>query len=337
MMTSINTPLVSIIVPVYNVEDYLDACLNSIKQQTYEHLEIIVIEDGSIDNSQQVLKAHLKDCRIQLINHDKNSGLSAARNTGIKAASGDYMMFVDSDDIIDLRVVETCLHCTLEANADVVLLSVKPFQNGSVVQTASTLTTQLPTYQSMTQKDYFEYAHFAWLKFMRSDVIRDHNLQFPIDHYYEDWPFHWRVGFVAARIVKADSAYYYYRQRRDSITGLNDQKLLHIFASHCLVAGITDQYLASIEIRSLLSKKIYKGIWFVLTTIDRQYLEEAAVEAKHHLSVTRHYLNYSTAHPKVRLLLLSLQLPLPLAVLAIAGVRAGLNQLSPARRRQARG
>lgn len=83
-----NNPLVSVIVPVYNVEQYLDECLYSIRQQTYENLEIIVVEDCSTDKSLEVLSKHLNDQRIKLIRHEKNSGLSAARNTGIDAAKG---------------------------------------------------------------------------------------------------------------------------------------------------------------------------------------------------------------------------------------------------------
>ena len=88
-MNRLDTPLISVIVPVYNVEPYLDACLNSIKQQTYLNLEIIVVEDCSTDGSPQLLAPHLSDPRIQLIQHASNSGLSAARNTGMAGASGE--------------------------------------------------------------------------------------------------------------------------------------------------------------------------------------------------------------------------------------------------------
>lgn len=83
-----NNPLVSVIVPVYNVEQYLDECLNSIRQQTYRNLEIIVVEDCSTDNSLNTFIKHSEDPRVKLIQHEKNSGLSAARNTGIDAAKG---------------------------------------------------------------------------------------------------------------------------------------------------------------------------------------------------------------------------------------------------------
>lgn len=98
--------LVSIIIPVYNVEKYLFECLESVITQTYTDIEIIVVNDGSPDNSHIIIKDFAdRDCRIKVINK-KNAGLSAARNTGISAANGQYLMFVDSDDKIDVMMVE---------------------------------------------------------------------------------------------------------------------------------------------------------------------------------------------------------------------------------------
>ncbi len=102
-------PLVSVIVPVYNVEKYLYQCLESIVIQTYSNIEVIVVNDGSPDNSDLIIKEFSsKDSRIKLINQ-KNAGLSAARNAGIKDATGEYIMFVDSDDWIESSMVEELL------------------------------------------------------------------------------------------------------------------------------------------------------------------------------------------------------------------------------------
>lgn len=333
-MNTVDKPLVSVIVPVYNVERYLDACLSSIKQQTYQKLEIILVEDCSTDSSSDVLQRYLQDERIQLIQHDKNRGLSAARNTGMKAATGTYMMFVDSDDMIDSSLVQACVQGALASGADVVLFTAKPFEEGTPVQRLPEPKPEnkLDRYQPISQADYFRYPHFAWLKFMRTELVRSKGLQFPIGHYYEDWPFHWDIGFVASNVVEISAGYYHYRQRRDSITGSGDQKLLHIFLSHRLVASITDQHSASLDARSIFAHKIYRGTWFVLTTIDSRYLKEAVLQAKEHLDVMAKYLDYGTPSPKIRMLLLSLKLPTPFSVLAITSMRAGLQQVSSARR-----
>ena len=99
--------LISIIVPVYNVEKYVEKCINSIINQTYKNLQIILVDDGSKDNSGKICdEFKLKDNRIEVI-HKNNGGLSDARNAGLKLAKGDYIGFVDSDDYIEADMYET--------------------------------------------------------------------------------------------------------------------------------------------------------------------------------------------------------------------------------------
>ena len=335
-MNTADEPMFRVIVPVYNVVPYLDACLDSIKQQSYQNLEIIVVEDCSTDHSKQLITPHLADPRVKLIQHAKNGGLSAARNTGMAAATGEYILFVDSDDIIDTNLVQACLQGAQASAADVVLLSVKPFQDGEPVQEVPQLQDRTKGFQPISQADYFNYEHFAWLKFTRSRFLRDAFLQFPVVHYYEAWPFHWQTGFVAAKIVVISDGYYHYRQRGDSITGGGDQKLLHILSSDRLVAAITEQYAASVPVKKSLADKIYADLWFVLTMIDKKYLREAVVAAQTHLAATSKYRSYSAPSLKVRLLLVGLKFPVPMAVLTLSAMRSGLQWLSPARRKAQR-
>lgn len=126
-------PKISIIVPVYNVEKYLPKCLDSIVNQTYKNLEIICVNDESPDGSLKYLKIYAKtDNRIKIISQ-KNQGLSGARNTGAKYVTGEYIMYVDSDDWIELDTCENALNKALENSADVVLWNyVREFSNSSV-------------------------------------------------------------------------------------------------------------------------------------------------------------------------------------------------------------
>ena len=111
--------LVTVIVPVFNVEEYLEKCIKSIICQTYSKLEIIIVDDGSTDNSPKICdKWSLVDKRIQVI-HKENGGLSDARNTALKIAKGNYISFVDSDDWLDQYFVETLLKILIEENADI--------------------------------------------------------------------------------------------------------------------------------------------------------------------------------------------------------------------------
>lgn len=125
-------PLVSIIVPVYNVERYLPQCLDSVVNQTYKNIEVICVNDGSPDNSIKILEDYsAKDPRIKVVSQ-KNQGLSGARNTGIKYASGKFIMFVDSDDWIDLDTCQLAVNAAETNDADFVFWSyVREFENGS--------------------------------------------------------------------------------------------------------------------------------------------------------------------------------------------------------------
>ncbi len=112
--------LISIVIPVYNSEQYLSNCLESIINQTYKNLEIILVNDGSTDNSLDILKEYQKiDKRIKIINTE-NHGVSHARNTGIKNTKGEYISFVDSDDTIEIDTIETLYNDLIDSKADLV-------------------------------------------------------------------------------------------------------------------------------------------------------------------------------------------------------------------------
>lgn len=122
-MESIVIPLVSIVIPVYNVEKYLRKCLDSICLQTWKHLEIIVVDDGSPDNSRQIYEEFAaRDPRIRVI-HKENGGLSDARNAALPFCRGEYLLFVDSDDYLELHAVERMLAAAQEHQADIVIAS----------------------------------------------------------------------------------------------------------------------------------------------------------------------------------------------------------------------
>ena len=114
-------PLISVIVPVYNVEDYLDACVTSITTQSYSNLEILLIDDGSTDRSGDMCDSlALSDSRIRVL-HKTNGGLSDARNHGIDIATGSFIVFVDSDDTISPDAISTLYSLAAEHNADIAM------------------------------------------------------------------------------------------------------------------------------------------------------------------------------------------------------------------------
>ncbi|MBQ8001189.1 MAG: glycosyltransferase family 2 protein [Ruminococcus sp.] len=128
-------PLVSVVIPIYNVEDYLDKCIESVVCQTYSNLEIILVDDGATDSCPQICdKWSIKDSRIKVV-HKKNAGLGMARNTGIDNANGDYILFFDSDDTVDKDTVRKCLDCAEATGASVVAFyGCDVFDDGRVIK-----------------------------------------------------------------------------------------------------------------------------------------------------------------------------------------------------------
>ncbi|MBR5160328.1 MAG: glycosyltransferase family 2 protein, partial [Thermoguttaceae bacterium] len=117
-------PAISVIIPVYNVEPYLRECLDSVVNQTFRDIEIICVNDGSTDGSPAILEEYAaKDSRIIII-HQQNGGLSAARNSGMNAAKGDFILFVDSDDYIKQNTLEITYNAAIESGAEMVMFCI---------------------------------------------------------------------------------------------------------------------------------------------------------------------------------------------------------------------
>ena len=137
-------PLISIIIPVYNVEKYLDKCINSVLMQTYKNIEILLINDGSTDSSGQICESYAKkDSRIKVI-HKENGGLSDARNVGIEHSTGSYIMFVDSDDYIDCNMASVLYNLLNSTNSDMAICNcTKVDEEYNMLTTPSSVTDEI--------------------------------------------------------------------------------------------------------------------------------------------------------------------------------------------------
>ena len=327
-MTQLAQSLVSIVVPVYNVERYVDECLTSIRAQTYTHLQILLVEDCSTDGSLQALAPHLEDPRVRLIRHGTNGGLSAARNTGIDAATGEYLMFVDSDDLIDATLVARCVASAQRMEADLVTYDCTPFMDGQAI---THVPVDNPSGKPLAA-EYFELPHFAWLKFIRRTLLRDPALRFPVGLYYEDWPFHWRLGLDTRRKVQLSASLYHYRQRPTSITGSTGRKLLDLFAIHCQVIDMLDDA-NNPEASRILADKIRHSHWSVLTRIDAGLLGEAVAQARVADRSLRSRAWRGEPAWRVRTMAALLRLPASVALPALHVLRTALRAVSTVRRR----
>lgn len=169
----------SVIVPVYNTEDYLDRCLKSIISQTYINIEIIVINDGSTDGSLQIIKEYLnKSNKIRFFNRI-NHGVGNTRNYGISKATGDYITFIDSDDYIDSDIYEECMTYILEHNLDILLYDFVQ-ENGNRQKKRSLI-------EYKDNKDmYLKNLPNPWNKIIKKDLWINNSVHFPEKIWYED-------------------------------------------------------------------------------------------------------------------------------------------------------
>lgn len=212
-MTSNPLPLISVIVPVYNVETYLNKCVQSLINQTYKHLEIILVDDGSTDSSGVLCdRWSAQDCRVNTI-HQSNQGLAAARNMGLDHVNGEFIGFVDSDDYVLPTMYQTLLDNLLEADADLSIISYER-ENPD----GSTYCNALPNKKiTMTSLEAFKYVNLrgyfyvtAWDKLAKKVLFKD--LRYPLDATHaEDSPVTYSLLDRANRIVYDSTPLYRYR------------------------------------------------------------------------------------------------------------------------------
>lgn len=210
-------PYVSIIVPVYHVEKYLDDCVESILQQTYSNFELILVDDGSDDNCPQKCDAWgEKDTRIKVI-HKSNGGLSDARNAGIEIARGEYIAFVDADDFVHGHYIEELLNIIEEKNCDIAICNFQKFMDGSPVENKELKRTFRCLQPAECYRSTDAFYDVAWNKLYKRSVIG--NIRFPYRKLHEDVYTTYKIIFSAKRIGTTSDELYYYRQRGDSIIG----------------------------------------------------------------------------------------------------------------------
>ena len=266
--------LVTVIIPVYNVEKYLRKCLDSIINQTYKYLEIIIVDDGSKDTSSYICDEYAKkDSRIIVI-HKKNGGLSSARNAGLDIASGDYVMFVDSDDFVEPDFCKRPLDLALAKETDIVSFGFHKITKEGDVATIKTTSPRYITPEEgikelILVKDHIY--NFAWNKLYKLSLFN--SIRYPFGKTYEDQATTYLLFHKASKIYIDDSPLYNYIFRSDSISA-DWNKPESIFDRFFIwldrLAFIRNYYpeLEGIQVKQLINEAI-KG-FFKLTGI-RKY------------------------------------------------------------------
>lgn len=223
--------LISVIVPIYNVEKYLHRCVDSILGQTYHNLEIILIDDGSPDNCSIICDEYAqKDYRIRVV-HKTNGGLSDARNVGIEAATGEYLMFVDSDDFIAANMIEKLYHALLVNNADISICNFKYVdENGaSILFNPRFSNSKLPIQDGVISgTDILKEKLFAtkcwywvvaWNKLYKKSIFSE--IRYPVGKIHEDEFVIHAILMKCDKVACVSEMLYYYVQRSDSIMGMS--------------------------------------------------------------------------------------------------------------------
>ena len=243
--------LVSVIVPVYNVAPYLHEALDSVVNQTYKDLEIIIVDDGSTDGSASICEEYAaSDPRIKLV-HQANKGLSGARNTGLEHATGEFVSFIDSDDSISPMFIESLVNAMVSTSADVSICRFSAFETSGKMD-GVIATSVFPTIAAGT----FERADALQLLTEEKISVNACNkllrralwagVRFPEGHVYEDALAAFKMFDKARRVVLVDKSSYNYRQRTDSITSsvsmakINDCILAHNSVSEFIRNNLSD-------------------------------------------------------------------------------------------------
>ena len=220
---------ISIIIPIYNVEKYLPACVESILQQTYKNLEVILVDDGSPDRCPVICdELAQKDDRIRVI-HQKNKGLSGARNTGIDNAQGDYLIFVDSDDTVEQTLVEELYTYAEKWNCAIVACGRNYiFEDGQIVCEIAHDESKVYGFgEAMQEMNSFRlFDMSAWAKIYRKELFED--IRFPEGKLSEDYYIMYKLFDKAQTIGYVAKPLYNYLQRQSSIS--RNKKINHDFA-----------------------------------------------------------------------------------------------------------
>ncbi|GHU71829.1 hypothetical protein FACS1894184_19110 [Clostridia bacterium] len=258
----LNESLLSVIIPVYNVGDYLSECIDSVLHNSYEKLEVILVDDGSTDSSGSICDEYKnKDSRIKVI-HQVNSGCSYAKNAGFSASSGEYVYFLDSDDFIRTDMFEACMEKAKQNGADIVFFDGAIFKNGSIVEGGNNFSRQR-SYNEDTGRNmykmlrkYGEFSCCCWLLFIKRDIITENRLCF-FGGKHDDVSYAFLVFNFARKACQIQEKFIYHRIRTDSI-----------MTSHVSIANFLscyDQLLYILDAYSLTKNILYVDLLSILT------------------------------------------------------------------------
>ena len=212
MNTQTAETVITVVIPVYNGEKYAKACLENILSQTYKHLDIIVVDDGSKDNTNKIIR----EFPVRIITHENNRGLSAARNSGIDAAKGKYIHFMDIDDSINEVFYEKMLKAIVETKADIACAGMVQKHNKYKTQRFENRKVYSTT-QEKLKVTYVGKWGYVWRYLFDLEFLKKNNLRFEEGRFIEDLSFSLPAVFFSKTLVTVPKAEYLYNYSENSI------------------------------------------------------------------------------------------------------------------------
>ena len=302
--------MISIIVPIYNVEEFIAECLQSVVAQTYRDYELILVDDCGTDGSMSVAARFAShpalEGKMRILRHDHNRGLSAARNTGTAAAKGKYILFLDSDDILAPDCLQLLVEKAESTNAEIVVGNIQILNSKklegfrlkpSVIEANASLS---PFHLYLTDHFYM----MAWNKLVRRDFLEKHDIKFVEGLIHEDCAWSFTVACVVKSISFVCQGTYSYRVRSNSIQ--TDRDFSKHFAAYCSLLRyyVQEAFHRHKEKDPVFQTwlEIQKALYFGFTESQgsKEQLKEMyriIRETMPHYELTRKYIHYSLPFP----------------------------------------
>ena len=240
MFNELLSPKVSVVIPVYNVENYLRQCLDSVIHQTLADIEILLVDDGSTDKSGLICDEYSKrDIRIRVI-HKTNEGLSSARNVGIDESTAPFLMFIDSDDWVEPDFCEKPYRAAVKHDADLIIFSFNIIRkDGSIIRKETGMQEGLLSEEEAIYYNVF-FAHAAWLGLYRRELFN--NIRYPVGKLYEEAATSHRIIHAAQQIRLINKNLYNYRVGRPGSITSDSNTTNHPDLCEMLLVKATDLY-----------------------------------------------------------------------------------------------
>lgn len=214
-----STPAISVTMAAFNVDSYVEASLDSVLAQSFADFELIIVDDGSSDETPAILQDYARrDSRIRLILKETNEGLAVARNQAIASARGQWLTFLDADDLYHPEMLQLALDAAYSANAEMVLWDYVAFSDENQIPARAAALSDLQGMDPTDRTAVLGRPAFAWTKLVRSDVLQRLNISFPKGLTYQDFLVHWQLITQLDRIALLPQRLAFYRQQPEATT-----------------------------------------------------------------------------------------------------------------------